>query len=116
MQIIKPSYEIIEQLPGIQGMYDMIEAAGRTCYKSEGNITLDVNGYSTTSESFVNKLIEKEHYAMLEHGTVYLKMNGFGSHYDNNPYSKINFQDEVMYITTNYRVIVENGWQDDLEF
>ena len=109
MQIIKPSYEIIEQLPGIQGMYDMIESAGRTCYKSEGNITLDVNGYSTTSESFVNKLIEKEHYAMLEHGTVYLKMNGLRSHYDNNPYSKINFQDGVMYITTNYRVIVENG-------
>lgn len=30
MRLIKPSYEILEQKPGIEGIYEMIEFAGRT--------------------------------------------------------------------------------------
>ena len=32
MQLIKPSYSIIEQPSGLEGVYKMIEIVGRTCY------------------------------------------------------------------------------------
>ena len=35
MKLIRPSYEIIEQGPGLQGIYDIIERCGKTSYKSE---------------------------------------------------------------------------------
>ena len=31
MKLIKPSFEILEQLPGLEGIYKQIELAGRTC-------------------------------------------------------------------------------------
>ena len=34
MRLIKPSFEIIEQEPGLEGIYKAIELAGRNCYKS----------------------------------------------------------------------------------
>ena len=66
MRLIKPSIEILEQEPGIQGIYKQIEKAGRTCYKSENLITED------SAEKFVNMIKNRQHTAMLEHGTVYL--------------------------------------------
>ena len=33
MNLIKPSFEIIEQEPGLLGVYKQIEIAGRTFYK-----------------------------------------------------------------------------------
>ena len=36
MKFIDQSYKIIEQRPGIEGMYLQIERAGRTCYRSIG--------------------------------------------------------------------------------
>ena len=68
MKLIKPSYEILEQSPGLKGIYKAIEVAGRTCYKSLDKITDD------SAEGFVNRMIASKHYAMLEHGTVYLKI------------------------------------------
>ena len=68
MKIIEPSFEILEQKPGIDGIYKQIELAGRTCYKSENKITAD------SAKGFVERMISNKHYAMLEHGTVYLKM------------------------------------------
>ena len=35
MKLVRPSYEIIEQGPGLQGIYDIIERCGKTSYKSE---------------------------------------------------------------------------------
>jgi len=35
MKLIKSDYSIIEQSPGLSGIYEQIELAGRTCYKSE---------------------------------------------------------------------------------
>ena len=68
MKLIKPSFEILEQGPGIHGIYKQIELAGRTCYKSLDRITAD------SAKDFVNRMIKSQHYAMLEHGTVYLKV------------------------------------------
>jgi len=38
MKLIKPSFEILDKINGIQ-MLKNIERAGRTCYKSEDQIT-----------------------------------------------------------------------------
>ena len=68
MKLIKPHFEIIEQQPGIDGIYKMIELAGRTCYRSEDKITED------SAKGFVDRMIKSGHGAMLEHGTVYLRI------------------------------------------
>lgn len=130
MRLINPSFKILEQGPGLQGIYKQIELAGRTCYKSLDKITDD------SAEGFVNRMIKSQHYAMLEHGTVYLKVPVYNANcidfphgaldcVTHSPYSKVNYEPtpeledlidwtgrtistECMYITTNYRVLVEN--------
>lgn len=114
MKLIEPSVELIEQEPGIEGIYKQIERCSRICYKSEDKITED------SAKKFVDMLIKNEHGAMLEHGTVYLKFKNdlmwhIADYRDN--YSIINsgnFSD--YYITTNFRVLQENNWLDDLQY
>lgn len=55
MKLIKPNVEIIEQQPGLEGMYKQIELAGRTCYKSEDKITED------SAKAFVDRMIKSGH-------------------------------------------------------
>lgn len=132
MKLIRPSYEIIEQQPGLQGIYDIIERCGKTSYKSE------VKG-GEDAKRFVDSRVKEEHGAVLEFGTVYLCIeeppvdvdeNGHPTHlkdwgavqsivrfYSNNKYSKIGaLYDSKWYITTNYRVLVENNRLDDLKY
>ena len=129
MKLIKPSFEIYEQGPGLDGIYEAIERAGRTCYKSK-------RPEGQTAKDFVDRMIASQHYAMLEHGTVYLKFNGPWDvtntleviKYKENPYSKVvgpiyekdeyapgERQYSTAYITTNLRVLVENNWLEDLQ-
>lgn len=121
MRLIKPSFEILEQEPGIQGIYKQIERAGRTCYKSEDRITED------SAEKFVNMIKDRQHTAMLEHGTVYLSCSDaefiyLGLRYECNNYSNVVWEEFApgyrtkVYITTNYRVLYENNWLDDLKY
>lgn len=130
MRLIKPNVEIIEQSDyTIDGIYKMIELAGRTCYKSEDKITED------SAKEFVNRMIKSGHGAMLEHGTVYLKVpidtysylhysgedcdydfDYYPSHICVNPYSRMKIVDKYAYITTNLRVLVEHDWMDDLKY
>ena len=122
MRLIKPSFEIIEQQPGLEGIYKQIEQAGRTCYKSEDKITED------SAKGFVDRMIKSGHGAMLEHGTVYLQIKSrdaenyhlFYHKYSSNPYSYVNVGRgciwNTLFITTNYRVLVENDWLDDLKY
>lgn len=116
MRLVKPSFEILGQGPGLQGIYKQIELAGRTCYKSLDKITED------SAEDFVNRMVKSQHYAMLEHGTVYLKVpmshvQGIPAEkYVHNPYSRAVKIDDYWCVTTNYRVLVENGWLDDLRY
>lgn len=119
MKLIKPSFEILDQQCGLEGIYKQIEISGRTCYKSEDKITED------SAKKFVDMLIERRHLAMLEHGTVYLTMQ-YGINreesdsiekYVKNKYSKSTMDEHGKYhITTNLRVLVENGWLDDLQY
>lgn len=124
MRLCKPSFEIWNQPTGLEGVYKQIERVGRVCYKSEDKIAED------SAKPFVDRMIKLGHGAMLEHGTVYLAMpmetmlpievNGWGK-YTKNPYSKgfkvceVDGQRRVA-ITTNLRVLVENGWLDDLKY
>ena len=124
MNLIKPKFEILEQQSGINGIYKMIELAGRTCYRSEDKIT------ENSAKSFVDRMVKSGHGAMLEHGTVYLHIpdddinwNFYYSRYRRNPYSKCNCFETLhgkplmnLCITTNYRTIIENNWLDDLKY
>lgn len=112
MRIVNPSFEILPQGEGINGVYELIEQAGRTCYKSENKIA------PGTAKEFVDRMIKSEHYAMLEHGTVYLKFETLAraEKYLNNKYSEVRTCYGSFYVTTNLRVLVENGWLDELSY
>lgn len=122
MKLCKPLFEIWEQSAGLEGVYKHIEKVGRVCYKSEDKITED------SAKPFVDRMIKSGHGAMLEHGTVYLYVRRKGNEslevdrYLMNPYSRVifrqfpNSRDMEIYITTNLRVLVENGWLKDLEY
>lgn len=115
MKLIKPSYEIWEQGKELSGVMAQIERAARVCYASEPKGEVG---------ELLGKLIKAKHYAMLEHGTVYLMIDCSGrlidvaNKYIQNKYSKVSLHsDGVHYcITTNYRVLVENNWLDDLKY
>lgn len=89
-------------------MYKQIERAGRVCYKSENNATAD------SAQPFVERMMKSKHTAMLEHGTVYLKGEGLEK-YKANKFSHYKHVDGTDYVTTNLRVLEENGWMDDLQ-
>lgn len=61
MKIIEQGHQIIQYTPN---MLKVIEAAGRTCYKSEKKIT------DESAVDFVNMIIEKKHESVLEHATI----------------------------------------------
>ena len=99
---------------------------------------------NVSAHDFVDRMIKSNHTAMLEHGTVYLfiKVCAYDNdsfihieEYTRNPYSKViccgvddsdeSYHDilgnsatgDIQYvITTNLRVLVENGWLDDLKY
>lgn len=117
MKLIK-SYvtPIVQEDYTLKGIKKQIEIAGRTCYKSEDKITDD------SCEEFVQRMINMGHMSMLEHGTIYLTVpvnedkNGIAYYFIINPYSTVKFEDGNAYITTNYRVIIENKWEEYLKY
>lgn len=112
MKLVKPKFEILEQAPGIDGVYKMVELAGRTCYRSGDKIT------ENSAKEFVDRMIRSGHGAMLEHGTVYLGISDNSDVIDSffDPkiiptWTKCHFvsegKKEWRAITTNLRVLVE---------
>jgi len=115
MKIIEPSVEILEQGSGLEGIYKQIEIAGRACYASSHKIE------EGSAKSFVDRMVNSGHGAMLEHGTVYLKFGWsqiIKERFEQNPYSVVyrDIDNWDLYVTTNYRVLVENDWLNYLEF
>ena len=130
MKLIKPSYQIIEPTGyTIDNIYKSIELVGRVSHKSEDRITED------SAKTFVEKMMKMKHLSTCEFGTIYLKIpvthwgylhySGEDSEYDFdyfpthrciNPYSRMTIVDNMAYITTNYRVLVENNWLNDLKY
>ena len=139
MKLIESKAEYLSQSEGLEGCYKHIELCGRTAYKSEDKIT------DESAEPFVTRMINSNHGAVLEHGTVYLEFlyeqpikvthqDGTSIVYDDteiynnlvNKYTKNSYSRAIeryvgqgaycVYITTNLRVLVENDWMDDLKF
>lgn len=142
MKLVKPDAEFIPQEAGLEGIYKQIERCGRVCYKSEDKIT-DSSAEGFVERMIKsNHTAMLEHGTVY----LYLEVNpdnafksfeyplaGFtapynwsdvvgniGARYRGNPYSKVlNTGDASCrrtFITTNYRVLVENEWLDDLQF
>lgn len=63
MKIIEPFVELINA-PDYKTLLTTIEAAGRTCYKSEDKIT------DGSAEKFVRGIIKRGHEAVIEHGSL----------------------------------------------
>lgn len=64
MKIIEQSHKIIS-LP--ENLLETLEAAGRTCYKSENKITKD------SAPKFIEALIKRGHHAMIEFGDIIVR-------------------------------------------
>lgn len=60
MRIISPSFSIIDNVDGAE-LLKRIEAAGRTCYKSEANIT------DESAHTFVSNILKRGHESVIEH-------------------------------------------------
>ena len=125
MEFLVAGYEIIEQQPGISGIYKAAELPGRICYGSQDKIK------EGSAELFVKGLMKSNHGAPLEHGTVYLKADDIFSDdyaaeheyngnpldyicnpldwFCTNPYSKCNRHNDTLYVTTNLRVLFEHN-------
>ena len=121
MKLIKPSYQIIEPTGyTIDDINKSIELVGRVSHKSEDRITED------SAKTFVERMMNMKHLSTCEFGTVYLYIDyhnpSFGKiidKYNSNEYSKLvidNLFPDKAYITTNYRVLIENNWLDDLKY
>ena len=115
MKLIKPSAQIIEPTGyTIDDIYKSIELAGRVSHKSEDKIT------ETSAKDFVGRMLNMKHLATCEFGTVYLYAHSMYDldieKYRQNPYSKAIWNNNGHYISTNYRVLVENNWLDDLKY
>jgi thymidylate synthase (FAD) len=71
MILVKPSFEIIA-VHGSNGMdcidsLNLIEDAGRTCYKSEGKLTEE------SSKKFISMILKRGHESVIEHSAMTVK-------------------------------------------
>ena len=128
MKLIEQSFEFINQTDfSLVGIKKYIERCARVSYKSEDKIT------DTSYDKFVNMLESRGHNRPLEFGTVYLSRTSqkednmeWLDKYAYNPWSKFSFGNgstringelrNTIYVTTNYRVIKEHHWEDDLQY
>lgn len=108
MKLIKQSFQFVNQKGfTLKDIYKHIEYCARISYKSQDKIT------DTSYEKFVNMLESRGHDRPLEFGTVHLKMESskfqgfmqalYAEGIFNNIWIKSNYNEGVMYITTNYR-------------
>ena len=110
MKLEKASYEIWdEKIP----LHDHIERCGRICYASE-----PIGGEKAIE--FCNRLIKSGHLSVLEHGTIYLKMDSDSpdstKYYDNQYSEHYVDEEDNAYITVNNRVLIEHNWLKDLKY
>lgn len=114
MKFVNANAEYLD--PSTMHPYEFMELAGRTCYKSEANITKD------SSTKFVAALMKNGHTAMLEHSHLYFKVQYSASQLiaavlhtieatpekPNNytPYINITDMEDISYISASFRTFV----------
>jgi hypothetical protein len=110
MKVVKSSVSILDQEPGVIGMYRHIERVGRVAYKSEDRITDD------SWEKFNEMLYKKGHHAVFNLGTVYLMIPKQGNEViidtlkSTAPWTVWEEKNNLVLFTTNYRVICQLGY------
>lgn len=137
MRIIKPKVEYWNQINTLDGIWEHAAKCARVCYQSQ-----PINR-NESAKDFLLRTIAKNgfkkdkssHMSVLEHATVYLRItNAEGAffnrkdNYIRNHYSRVivkQYDNDLSnrgipfaeaLITTNLRVIIENGWIDNLRF
>ena len=128
MKLIDPKVELWNQGNTVDEIWEHIARCARVCYQSEPR----KNG--ETGEQFVNRVIlhnhsydeiakdrklqEKLHLSVLEHGTVYLTIPRFyfNLNFKGYPYTHTVSNVKARYITTNMRMLIENGQMDVLKY
>lgn len=66
MRIIEPNVEILTPIDG-EAILKMLEAVGRTCYKSEDKIQ------EGSAEKFISNIVKRGHEAVIEHYNITVK-------------------------------------------
>ena len=113
MKLINQKAELWQQGSTQDDMWNHIAKCTRVCYQSTPK------NKEESGEDFCKRtILLNKHYGMLEHGTVYLIIPTTNIYYQyvHNQYSKVKKIYDKAYITTNYRVILENGWEKDLDY
>ena len=146
MEVINANFEIIDQKSGVDGIYKSIELPGRICYNSQDKITEDSAKPFVERLMKSNHGAPMEHgtvYLYLYYDSfcctkktdyvinacsVYYNWGDIVSYiaekYKANEYSHVNIIHKIdnnnhiteVFITTNFRVLFENGWMNDLQF
>jgi len=88
MKLIKPSHEILSNIDRSE-ILQLLEIAGRVCYKSEDKIT------EKSGSKFVKMLVSAGHEAMIEHFNITVKF----------------ICDRGCCYTKDTKVLTENGWK-----
>ena len=136
IKVVNPSVEIWNQ-DGytLDAIWKHIARCARVCYqstpKNNGETDYDfivrtlLKGIDVINQHYDIEKLKTCHLSVLEHGTVHLryplyvpKANvQFERRLKYNKYSKFYIDEkDYAYVTTNMRVLVENGWIDELEF
>ena len=136
IKVVNPSIEIWKQEGyTLDAIWKHIARCARVCYqstpKNNGETDYDfivrtlLKGTDVINQSYDIKKIKTCHLSVLEHGTVHLcyplyvprASVQFECRFKYNKYSNFYIDEkDYAYVTTNMRVLVENGWIDELEF
>lgn len=103
MKLIDPSFEILEQPNGLEGLYQHIDTCARVCYQS-------TRGKYSNSASFVENIIKNGHTSALEHGTIYLylpKSHSLVASFESNKYTMTFHNGNNVFVSTNARVLYD---------
>lgn len=112
MQVIDPSFQIVEYVPNLENIFKHVTWCGYTCYKTEKETTLE------SSMKFIEKIMSNGHGAVLEHGNVVLYIPKISARskkvkkklakiIENPAYTKHHLGRKGHLIQTNLRVIYE---------
>jgi putative thymidylate synthase, flavin-dependent len=115
IRFVQPWVKEIPQPTTLEEAFRLGELAGRISHRSEGKITPD------SWRNFIKKMEKLNHLSVLEFAPMYLSVpfDVPTKELEDNEYTKTVYGDRTApggdgykYITTNYRVLVENGWTD----
>ena len=119
IRFVQPWVKEIPQPTTLEEAFRLGELAGRISHRSEGKIAPD------SWVNFIKKMEKLQHLSVLEFVPMYLSVpfNVPTKELEENEYTKTVYGDGTApggdgykYITTNYRVLVENGWTDMVKY